>query len=187
MADIALVLFVMLIVALVWWIGTYNGLVRLRNHCDEAWSNIDTELKRRHTLIPNLVNTVKGYAQHERELFREVTEARARAERAHARVREQAADESRLAEEVGRMLVVAEAYPELKADRHFLELQRALINTEDRIQHIRRIYNANVRDLNNRIQMFPSSLVAGMGGFPLRDHFEISDLRVRQAPGVSLS
>ena len=136
MGDSVFILALFLILPLAWWIGTYNGLVRLRNHCDESWSNIDTELKRRHSLIPNLVSTVKGYAQHERELFREVTEARGRALQAHARVREQAVDESRLAEELGRMLFVAEAYPKLKADQHFLKLQRELINTEDRIQHI---------------------------------------------------
>lgn len=186
MAGLAAV-FILFFVPLIWWVGTYNGLVRMRNHCDEAWSNIDTELKRRHSLIPNLVNTVKGYAQHERELFREVTEARSKALRPHARVREQAVDESHLAEEVGRMLVLAESYPDLKADQHYRTLQRELVNTEDRIQHIRRIYNANVRDLNNRIQMFPSSLVAGMGGFPLRDPFEISELRARNAPAVALS
>ena len=173
-------------VPLLWWIGTYNGLIRLRNHCRESWSDIDTELKRRHNLIPNLVATVKGYAAHERETLARVTAARDRAVAPHERVRDQGGDESALVHEVGHLFAVAENYPELKSDQNFLQLQRELVNTEDRIQAARRFYNANVRDLNNRVEMFPSSLVAGGMNLSRWDHFELQDLSIRQAPTVDL-
>lgn len=170
---------------LLWVIGTFNGLIRLRNHCRESWSDIDTELKRRHDLIPNLVSTVRAYAAHEGATLERVTAARDRAGLSHASVREQARDESELVREVGHLFAVAEGYPELKADANFLHLQRELVNTEDRIQAARRFYNANVRDLNNRIEMFPSSMIAGMMGLTRRDYFEITDLAVRETPSVS--
>lgn len=171
---------------LLWVVGTFNGLVRLRNHCRESWSDIDTELKRRHDLIPNLVETVKGYAAHERQTFERVIAARDRAEAPHDRVRDQAGDESVLSREVGHLFALAEGYPELKADRNFLHLQRELVNTEDRIQAARRFYNANVRDLNNRIEMFPSSLIAGSMDLGNWDYFEIADLAVREVPTVDV-
>ena len=179
-------LFVVLFLPLLWVIGTYNGLVRLRNHCKESWSDIDTELKRRHNLIPNLVETVKAYAKHEESVFRAVVEARNRAEAPHESVREQGRDESELVRGVGQLFAVAEGYPELKADRNFLQLQEELVNTENRIQAARRFFNANVRDMNNRIEMFPSSLIAGMGSFPKWDYFEVEDLSVRAVPRVEV-
>jgi len=179
------ILLVVLILPLIWFMGTYNGLVRIRNHCHESWSNIDTELKRRHNLIPNLVRTVEGYAKHERELLESVTRARTSAEEIQTDAKAQSDKENRLVEEVSRLLIRVEAYPELKSDRGFLELQEELIRTEDRIQYVRRIFNANVRDYNNRVEMFPSSLVAGMSGFAVKSYFEVTNLNVRQAPDVS--
>ena len=186
-APVFLVIFFgVAVVGLLWLIGTYNGLIRLRNHCQESWADIDTELKRRHNLIPNLVSTVKGYAAHERATLESVIAARERAEAHHDRVKDQAIDESSLVREVGHLFALAENYPELKADRNFLQLQQELVNTEDRIQAARRFYNANVRDLKNRIEMFPSSLVAGGMNLGQWDYFEIADLAIRQAPQVDL-
>lgn len=181
-----LIVGVVVLLPVFWLTGTYNGLIRLRNHCRESWSDIDTELKRRHDLIPNLVATVKGYAAHERELFDRVIAARNRADAPHDRVRDQAGDESTLVREVGSLIALAESYPDLKSDRNFLHLQQELVTTEDRIQAARRFYNANVRDLNNRIEMFPSSLVAGGMNLKTWDYFEIADLAFRQAPVVDV-
>lgn len=181
---VLLVLGGLVLIPLLWVIGTYNGLIRLRNHCRESWSDIDTELKRRHDLIPNLVATVKAYAAHEHETLERVTAARDRADAKHESVRDQARDETELAREVGHLFAVAEGYPDLKADANFLQLQRELVNTEDRIQAARRFYNANVRDLNNRIEMFPSSLIAGAMSLPMWDYFEIGDLTARETPVV---
>ena len=186
-APVFLVIFFgVAVVGLLWLIGTYNGLIRLRNHCQESWADIDTELKRRHNLIPNLVSTVKGYAAHERATLESVIAARERAEAHHDRVKDQAIDESSLVREVGHLFALAENYPELKADRNFLQLQQELVNSEDRIQAARRFYNANVRDLKNRVEMFPSSLVAGGMNLGQWDYFEIADLAIRQAPQVDL-
>jgi LemA protein len=184
MEPFIIIIGVIVFIPLLWLVGTYNGLVRLRNHCRESWSDIDTELKRRHDLIPNLVETVKGYAAHERQLLESVVRMRARAATAHDRVRELCADENQLVRGVVQVLALAESYPDLKADAHFLELQRELVNTEDRIQAARRFYNANVRDLNNRVEMFPSSLVAGMFSVQREDFFEVDILAVRAAPAV---
>jgi LemA protein len=184
--EILLILGAVLFLPLLWLIGTFNGLVRLRNHCKESWSDIDTELKRRHNLIPNLVETVKGYARHEKEVFARVIEARSQADTPHKGVKEQGHDETSLVQNVGRLLALAEDYPELKADKNFLQLQRELVNTEDRIQAARRFFNANVRDMNNRVEMFPSSIIAALGSFPKWDYFEIQDLNVRTPPKVEL-
>ncbi|MDF3128650.1 LemA family protein [Kiritimatiellaeota bacterium B1221] len=170
------------VLPLIWFVGTYNGLVRIRNHCAESFANIDTELKRRHNLIPNLVRTVKGYARHEKEVFQTVTEARNQAQQVSRNPEIQEPLENQLVSGLGQLMAVAEGYPDLKADQHFLELQRELVETENRIQHTRRIYNANVRDLNNRVEMFPSSLVAGIAGVRPRSFFEIMDLKVRDVP-----
>lgn len=175
-----------ILLPLLWLIGTYNGLIRLRNHVRESFSDIDTELKRRHDLIPNLVATVKGYAAHEVVVLTEVTESRARASQPHDRVRDLGRDESELVRGVGKLFALAEGYPELKADQNFLQLQRELVNTEDRIQAARRFYNANVRDLNNRIEMFPSSIIAGMMSLPTADYFEVENLAVRELPVVEM-
>jgi LemA protein len=177
---------IILLLVLIWFIANYNALVRLRQHCRESWSGIDTELKRRYELIPNLVETVKGYAAHEREVLQAVVEARGRAVASTGSPAEQAADENVLIGAVRQLLVVSEGYPELRASRNFLALQQELANTEDRIQAARRFYNANVRDLNTRIEVFPSNLVAGMFGFQCVQFFEIEDAVVRRPPVVDL-
>ncbi|MHC4453043.1 MAG: LemA family protein [Planctomycetota bacterium] len=167
---------------LVWGILNFNALVRLRQHCRESWAGIDTELKRRYDLVPNLVETVKGYAAHEREVFRAVTEARGRAVASTGSPAAQAADENPFVGALTRLLAVAEDYPDLKASDHFLELQRELANTEDRIQAARRFYNGNVRDLNTRVEAFPSNLVAALFRFKQEEFFKIADVAVRAAP-----
>jgi LemA protein len=174
------------LLAVVWAIATFNGLVRLRNYCGESWSNIDTELKRRYDLIPNLVNTVKGYAAHERDVLERVTAARNAAQANNGSPLTQAKDENVLVENLRRLMAVVESYPQLKADRHFLELQQELVNTEDRIQRARRFYNANVRDLNTRIESVPSNIIAGFFHFQPREQFEIEDA-VRQTPKVEFA
>jgi len=162
---------------------TYNTLVALRNHIRDAWSNIDTELKRRYDLIPNLVATVKGYAAHEREIFERVTELRAQCMASQGRPQEQAVDENLLVAALQRLLVVVENYPQLKADQHFLALHRELVNTEDRIQAARRFFNGNVRDYRNKCQAFPSNLVAGTFGFESQDYFQVPP-SVREVPNA---
>ncbi len=162
----------------------YNRLIRLRNHCDEAWSGIDTELKRRYDLVPNLVRTVQGYAQHERELLERVTELRDRCVRNQGSPREQAGSEQPFQTALHTLIARVENYPDLKASQGFLDLQRELANTEDRIQAARRFYNGNVREHNNLVQMFPSNLVAQPFGFRPREFFEIEDPVMRHAPEV---
>ncbi|MFO7653567.1 MAG: LemA family protein [Candidatus Krumholzibacteriia bacterium] len=183
--DPFVVVFGLLGLLVLWVVLNYNALVRVRQHVAESWSDIDTELKRRYDLIPNLVETVKGYAAHERELFARVTEARARAEASHGSPGQQASDEQPLVEGVRRLLAVAESYPELKASRNFLALQEELAATEDRIQRARRFYNANVRDLNTRVEIFPSNIVAGLFGFHEAEFFEVESSTVRQVVDVS--
>ncbi|MCB1184722.1 LemA family protein [bacterium] len=170
---------------LLWLVLTYNGLVRIRQHVRESWSGIDTELKRRYDLIPNLVETVRAYAAHEREVLEGVTAARARAAASQGDPESQAADEKVLVQGLDRLLAVAEGYPELKANENYLGLQLELANTEDRIQAARRFFNANVRDLNTRIEVFPSNLVAGWFGFEKAGFFEVESARVRQVVDVS--
>jgi len=184
------VIWVIIIVALIvilaiWAIASYNGLVRLRNLVQEAWRQIDVELKRRHDLIPNLVETVKGYASHERETLEAVTAARTAAAAPGASVQQQAQNEGMLSAALGRLFAVAEAYPQLKANENFLGLQRELSATEDRIAAGRRYYNANVRTLNTKVESFPSSILAGMFHFSRADYFELEDAAERQAPTVS--
>jgi LemA protein len=167
-------------------IGMYNSLVSGRNHVKESWAGIDTELKRRYDLIPNLVETVKGYAAHERETFERVVEARNRAVASTGSPASQAADENVLVGALRQMFAVAENYPQLKASENFLALQHQLTETEDRIQAARRFYNANVRDYNNRCQMFPTDLLAGMFHFEAAEFFEIESAIQREAPQVDL-
>jgi LemA protein len=174
------------LVLLIWASAMYNSLVRLRNACDESWSDIDTELRRRYDLIPNLVETVKGYAAHERDVLERVVQARNAAVASRGSPASQARDENVLIDSMKRMFVTVENYPTLKADQHFLELMRELSDTEDRIARARRFYNANVRDLGNRVEVFPSNLVAGMFGFQKREFFEIEDSTVRSAVAVRL-
>jgi LemA protein len=168
---------------LLYAVGTYNKLVRLRQHVSESWSAIDTELKRRYDLIPNLVETVKGYASHERETLQAVIDARARAVASNGTPAEQARDENVLVGALRQLFAVVESYPDLKANQNFLRLQEGLTITEDRIQAARRFYNANVRDLNTRIEVFPSNLIASMFGFEREAFFEIEDAE-RAVPQV---
>lgn len=165
----------------------YNGLVRLRNHCRESWSDVDTELKRRHDLIPNLVETVKGYASHERSVFERVTRARTEAISAGASRESTSARERELAGALAGVLAVVENYPDLKADAHFKRLMQELVLTEDRIQAARRFFNANVRDYNTRCQTFPSMILARMFAFEEEEFFDLSDVRERLAPTVQLN
>ncbi len=174
-------------VPLLWLIGTYNGLVRLGLHVKESWSGIDTELKRRYDLIPNLVEAVKGCAAHEREVFERVARARAAAMSEHGSLREQARDENAMIGSLRGVLALAEGYPQLRSDANFLHLQRELVNTEDRIQASRRFYNANVRDLNARCASFPSNLVASVAGIRPAEFYEIEDAGVRAVPAVGLA
>ena len=169
-------------------IVSYNRFVSQRNLIRNAWANIDTELRRRYDLIPNLVETVRGYAAHEREVFEEVTRARAAAQSATGSPAEQAAAETPLIQALGRLFAVAENYPQLRANENFLELQRELTNTEDRIQTSRRFYNNNVQDYNRRVQAFPSLVIAKMFGFKEEEFFEIPEA-VREAgpPQVSFA
>jgi LemA protein len=160
---------------LIYIIGTYNALVRLRQHVRESWSDIDTELKRRYDLIPNLVETVKGYAVHERETLDAVIEARARAVASTGAPDSQARDEGVLVSTLRQLFAVVEAYPQLKANQNFLHLQEELVITEDRIQATRRFYNGNVRDLNTRVAVFPSNLIASMFSIGAEEFFEVAE------------
>src|SRR5438270_10337103 len=171
-------------------IAAYSGLVRLRNRIDNAWSQIDVQLRRRYDLIPNLVETVKGYASHEREVFEEVARTRSAAAGASGTPAQQAAAEGPFVAALGKLFAVAENYPELKANQNFLALQQELSNTEDRIQAARRFYNANVQDFNRRVQSFPSRFVAGSFGFKEEEFFEIPEAEraaVSAAPRVDFS
>jgi LemA protein len=163
---------------------SYNRFVRQRNLVDNSWSNVDTELKRRYDLVPNLVETVRGYAAHERATFEAVTAARQAAMAEHGAPDVQARTENVLVSSLRSLLAVSESYPELEASTSFLELQRQLTATEDRIQAARRFYNANVRDYNQRVQSVPSNLVASLSGFGLRPYFQIEAAVERVAPSV---
>jgi LemA protein len=168
---IVLGLVVVLLVAAIW---LYNRLVRLRTRTDDGWATIDVQLRRRYDLIPNLVETVQGYATHERDLFERVTEARGRAIAAGG-VRDQATAENAVTAGLGKLMAVVEAYPQLKADRHFLALQEELIGTESKIAYARQFYNDQVRRLNTAIGTFPSNLIANAFGFDERPFFDIDD------------
>ena len=160
----------------------YNRLVRLRNRVDNAWAQVDVQLRRRYDLIPNLVETVKGYASHERETFEEVTRARTRAQEAGT-VEEQGAAENALTAAIGRLFAVAEAYPELRASENFQQLQSQLEETENKIQVARQVYNDTVLTYENARETIPTNLVAGMFGFEEKTFFEIEE-PVREAPRV---
>jgi len=177
---------VAVLIFLIWFIATYNILVRLRNLCRESWSGIDTELKRRYDLIPNLVETVKGYATHEREALQRVIEARDRAVASTGSPASQARDENVLVGALRSLLAVVENYPDLKASANFMKLQEELVNTEDRIQAARRFYNANVRDYNTRTEVIPSNIIAGFFRFKPEEFFEIENACERAAPKVDL-
>jgi len=179
----ACVLLPILILVLV-LVGMYNSLVRGRNHVRESWSGIDTELKRRYDLIPNLVETVKGYAKHEREVLEQVVQARTQAVASTGSPGQQAQDENFLVGALRQLFALAEGYPDLKASENFLELQRELTETENRIQAVRRFYNANVRDYNNRCEMFPTNMMASMFGFQKSEFFEVESAMQRTTPHV---
>ncbi|MHC4842931.1 MAG: LemA family protein [Planctomycetota bacterium] len=167
-------------------IGIYNALIRLRNQVDNAWSQIDVQLKRRHDLIPNLVETAKGYMQHERETFETITNARSKAMGAKS-VTDASQAEGALGEALSKFMLVVENYPDLKANQNFLALQEELTSTENKISFARQSYNDQVLFFNNKIQMFPSNIVAGMFNFAKRDFFEIEVPAEREVPKVSFS
>lgn len=171
---------------IVWLIATYNGLITLKNRTDEAWSDIDVQLKRRHDLIPNLVETVKGYASHEKEVFEKVTQARTAAMAAAkgGNPAEIGKAENMLAGTLKTLFAVAENYPDLKASQNFLQLQDELSDTENKVQASRRFYNGNVRDFNIKLEKFPTNMIAGMFSFKSREFFEIEAPEEREAVAV---
>ena len=173
MTVVWIIIAIVAVLGIFLWI-TYNGLVTLKIRVDEAWSDITVQLKRRADLIPNLVNTVKGYAKHEKGVFEEVTEARAAVVNAKS-PKEAAAADNMLTDALKSVFAVAEAYPDLKASQNFSELQQELVDTEDKIQASRRFYNAGVRDLNTKIQLFPNNVFAGMLGFKDREFFDVDE------------
>src|SRR5579863_6072770 len=178
-----IILLVIVVVIAVVLIGMYNGLVQLRVRCDSAWSDIDVQLKRRHDLIPNLVETVKGYAAHEKGTFEDIAKFRSMAMQATTPA-DKAVAENQLTGALKSLFAVAENYPELKANDQFLQLQASLSQTEDTIQNARRYYNAVVRDLNTKTQVFPTNILAGMFGFQQRQFFEVSDAADREPVAV---
>jgi len=184
------IILAIIIVILVFLIGLYNNFVKLRVRIDEAWADINVQLKRRYDLIPNLVETVKGYANHEQETLTAVLEARAKATQVDIDVAnittEQMAQfaqmQAGLTGALGKLLAVAEAYPDLKANENFLNLQNELVDTENKIQASRRFYNTNVRDLNIAVQSFPGNIIANMFGFSSREFFELEEDSVEKEP-----
>jgi len=181
-----LVILGLLALLVVFLVGIYNSLVGLRNQVSDAWSQIDVQLKRRFDLIPNLMETVKGYMKHERETLDSVTQARAAAAGART-VGERAEAESGLTAALGRLFAVAEAYPDLKANQNFLALQEELTSTENKISFARQFYNDSVLTFNNKTQMFPSNIIAGMFNFQPKDFFELKEPEQREAPKVDFS
>jgi LemA protein len=175
-----IVLGIVVILGIFLWV-TYNSLVTLKIRVDEAWSDITVQLKRRLDLIPNLINSVKGYAAHESGVFEKVTEARANALNAQG-VKETAKAENQFEDALKSLFAVAENYPDLKASQNFIELQQELVDTEDKIQASRRFYNSGVRDLNTKAQIFPNNIFAGMLGFTSREFFEVEDMASVEKP-----
>jgi len=176
---------VVVALGLLWLMGAYNGLVRLRNQAKNAWAQIDVQLKRRWDLIPNLVETVKGYTKHEAETLQKVTEARNIAQGAAGKgVAAQAEAESMLSGALSRLMVVVEAYPDLKANQNYLALQEELTSTENKIGFARQFYNDSVMRFNTKIEMFPTNIVAGMFNFKQSELFELKDEAEREAPEV---
>lgn len=175
-----IILGIVAVFAIFLWV-TYNGLVTLKIRVDEAWSDITVQLKRRADLIPNLINTVKGYASHEKSVFEDVTKARTAIMDAKG-VKETAEAENMLEGALKSLFAVAEAYPDLKANQNFSQLQSELVDTEDKIQAARRFYNGGVRDLNTKIKLFPNNIFAGMLGFTEREFFEVEDREAVEKP-----
>lgn len=184
MTAVWIILGLIVIIAF-WVVAIYNGLVRLRIRVEEAWSDIDVQLKRRYDLIPNLVETVKGYAKHEKEVFENVTKARSEAMQNNGEASSQAQTENMLTGALKSLFAVAEAYPDLKANENFLSLQDDLSEIEEKIQASRRFYNGNVRDFNTKIEIFPDSIVANMFNFKQKTFFELDDEAERENVTVS--
>jgi len=180
---VLLVLLGLLVIMVVWFVGVYNSLVRLRNQVKEAWAQVDVQLKRRFDLIPNLMETVKGYMHHERETLEAVTKARAAISGAGT-IPDRIKAESGLTAALGRLFAVSEAYPDLKASQNFLALQEELTSTENKISFARQFYNQTVMNLSNKIQMFPGNVVAGMFNFQPETYFEVTEEAEREAPKV---
>ncbi len=172
--ELIWVIAILLVVIILWLILTYNGLIKLRNRVEEAWSDIEVQLKRRYDLIPNLVNTVKGYAKHEEGVFTKVTEARTAAMGAQT-MTEHAQKENMLSETLKSLFAVAENYPQLQASENFLHLQHELTDAEDKISASRRFYNGNVRNFNTKLQVFPTNMIGGSFGFEARKFFDAPD------------
>ena len=181
-----IIVLVLLGIAIIALIGIYNALVRLRNHVKNAWSQIDVQLKRRYDLIPNLVETAKGYMQHERGTLEAITEARSRAMGAEG-VGDKAKAEGALGGAISKFMLVVENYPDLKANQNFMAVQEELTSTENKIAFSRQAYNDQVLFFNNKIQMFPSNIVAGMFRFESQEFFELEDQAQREAPKVDFS
>lgn len=179
-----MLLTIAIVVAIAFVIFTYNKIIKMRNQADEAWSDIDVQLKRRYNLIPNLVETVKGYAEHESEVFTKVTEARSNAINAGG-MEEQAQAENMLSGALKSLFAVAENYPDLKANENFMQLQNELVDTEDKIQSARRFYNGTVRDFNTTLQQFPNTLIASMFKFEAKEFFEIENEEEKKVVEVS--
>lgn len=173
----------LLVILLAWFIAGYNGLVRLRNEVRNAWSQIDVQLKRRHDLVPNLVETVKGYASHERETLDAVIQARSQAVSANG-VGQQAAAESQLNGALGRLMLLVESYPDLKANTNFLSLQEELTSTENKISFARQFYNDQVMQYNTRVESIPTNIIAGFCNFAQEEFFELEDPAERDVPQV---
>jgi len=178
-----LVILAIIVIPIIAFIGIYNALVRLRNQVKNAWSQIDVQLKRRHDLIPNLIETAKGYMKHERQTLESITEARSKAMGAQS-VGDKAKAEGALTGAMGKFFLVVENYPDLKANQNFLALQEELTSTENKIAFARQGYNDQVLFFNNKIQVFPSNIVAGMFGFKTEEFFEIEDKAQREVPKV---
>jgi len=186
MDIITIVILAAAAVFFVWLVSDYNRLVALKNRAKEAWSDIDVQLKRRYDLIPNLMEVVKGYAAHEKQVFENVTKARAEAMGAQS-PEDRAAKENALSQTLKSLFAVAENYPDLKASANFLELQRELTDTENKVQASRRFYNGNVRDFNIKIESFPSNIVASVFGFKQMTLFEIANQAEREVPKVDFT
>src|ERR1700712_4778198 len=184
MVIVIIVVVVLILLAVFYYIAKRNGIISARNRVDESWSGIDVQLKRRHDLVPNLVETVKGYASHESEVFEKATKARAEAMSAHS-VADTSKAESQLSGALTDLRAVAENYPTLRATENFQQLSRNLSELEDEIQASRRIYNSNVQSYNTDIQQFPGSIIANQGNFTAREYFEIEDKTEREPVSVS--
>jgi len=184
--GIAVVLLILVVLLVLLVVGIYNSLVGLRNQVDNAWSQIDVQLKRRHDLIPNLVETAKGYMKHERETFEVITKARSQAMGAKT-VTEAAKAEGALTDALSKFMLVVENYPDLKANQNFLAVQEELTSTENKIAFARQNYNDQVLFFNNKTQMFPSNIIAGMFSFAKRDFFQLEGAAEREVPKVSFT